>query len=262
MKINPKINPILYQAHIYIVLIGLVSLIPLSNYVFSHGQESNNNPFRSEPPPDFAQPPDIGSPESRLPDVVGTYVNPDVGFQIDLPKDWKGKEVKFLVDLVFASPNQVTLLDPDTLRGPLMTISGTDQESFNKLAELASLSGIGGAGGEMAQGGSPLDITSSFGNNISCKKLPSSFVSINGINAEQIAEECKDKGEADLKAKAYAFATQDDSLIVIGFLSNSTDSYNQYLPLFEESVKTIKISQPRDIATSELYKKYKELELQ
>jgi hypothetical protein len=77
-----------------------------------------------------------------------------------------------------------------------------------------------------------------------------------------VSQECKDEDGADLKAKAYAFAAQDDSLIVIGFLSNSTSSYNQYLPLFEESVKTIKISQPGDIATSQTYKKAKELEAQ
>jgi hypothetical protein len=223
---------------------------------YLRGQEINDNPFRSEPSPDF------GSPESRLSDVVGTYVNPDIGFQIDLPKDWKGKELKFLADLVFVSPNEISLSKPETLQGTLMTISGTNQETINKLAEFASLAGAGGAGGEMAQGGSPLDITSSYGNNISCNNLQPSFVSINGINAEQISQECKDEEGADLKGKAYAFSTQDDSLIVIGFLSNSTNEYNQYLPLFEESVKTIKISQPGDIATSQTYKKAKELEVQ
>jgi hypothetical protein len=131
------------------------------------------------------------------------------------------------------------------------------------LAKFASLAGAGGAGGGMAQGTSPLDIASSHGNNISCNNLPSQSVSINGIKAEQISQECIDEeGGANLKGKGYAFATKDDSLIVIGFLSNSTDSYNQYLPLFEESVKTIKISQPGDIATSQIYKKAKELEAQ
>ena len=55
---------------------------------------------------------------------------------------------------------------------------------------------------------------------------------------------------------------EDDSLALMGFVSNSTSEYNQYLPLFEESDKTIKISNPGNIAISEIYKKYKELELQ
>jgi hypothetical protein len=247
----------------YIALISLVILIPLSE---SQGQEINDNPFRSQPSPDFGQQPspDFGQqpPQSGLTDVVGTYVNPDIGFQVDLPKDWKGKELKFLADLVFASPNEISLSEAETLPGTLMTISGTDQETFSRLAEFASLAGAGGQGGGMAQAGSPLDIVSASGNNISCNNLPSSFVSINGIKAEQISQECKDEEGTDLKGKGYAFSTQDDSLIVIGFLSNSTAEYDQYLPLFEESVKTIKISQPGDIATSQTYKKAKELEAQ
>ena len=37
----------------------------------------------------------------------------------------------------------------------------------------------------------------------------------------------------------------------------STDDQN--LPLFEESVKTINISRPADIAASEIYSRYKEI---
>jgi hypothetical protein len=62
------------------------------------------------------------------------------------------------------------------------------------------------------------------------------------------------------KTKSYAFEIQDNSLIVVvGFYGNSTGTYNQNLPLFEESVKTINISRPADIATSEIYNRYKEL---
>lgn len=77
--------------------------------------------------------------------------------------------------------------------------------------------------------------------------VPASFVTINGINAEQRTVDCTDENGAIMKAKAYAFATDDDSIIVLALTSNSTHEYNQYLPLFEESVKTIKISKPGDI---------------
>jgi hypothetical protein len=65
-----------------------------------------------------------------------------------------------------------------------------------------------------------------------------------------------------MKIKGYACATADDSIIMFTLSSNSTNEYNQYLPQFEESVKTTEIEMPGDIATSELYKRHKELETQ
>ncbi|MGE5634045.1 MAG: hypothetical protein ACM3VV_02325 [Deltaproteobacteria bacterium] len=67
--------------------------------------------------------------------------------------------------------------------------------------------------------------------------------------------DCTDEQGANTKTKVYAFATSDDSIILIGLYSNFTNEYNQYLPLFEESLKKIKISNPGDIAKSEIYKK-------
>jgi hypothetical protein len=275
---------LLNSALIFSAVVAIATIIPLSNYVYGQGPQTNDSSLFPELPPgfefpsesdslppvlmpdvnlselsEFDSPSDFESSESRLPDVVGTYINPDIGFQVDLPKEWKGKEVSFLANSVFAAPQEIDLKNFEE-PGIFMTIVGINEETFNKLAEFASLPDLGGAGGESAQGGSPLDITSAYGNNVSCNQLSSSFVSINGVNAEQTSQECTNEEGTDVKAKAYAFATQDDSLIVIGFLSNSTGSYNQYLPLFEESVKTIKISQPGDIATSQTYKKAKELE--
>ena len=96
----------------------------------------------------------------------------------------------------------------------------------------------------------------------SCNEFQSQSVTINGISAEQLTADCIDEKGINTKAKVYVFATSDDSIILTGFYSNSNNEYNQYLPLFEESIKTIKITNPGDIAKSEMYKKYKEMELQ
>ena len=40
----------------------------------------------------------------------------------------------------------------------------------------------------------------------------------------------------------------------------ATSSFEKYLPLFEDSVKTLKISKPGDISKSEAYKKFKEIQ--
>jgi hypothetical protein len=39
-----------------------------------------------------------------VPEVRGTYKNDIIGFQVDLPAGWSGKELKFMVNTVIASP--------------------------------------------------------------------------------------------------------------------------------------------------------------
>ena len=280
-------------------------LIPASNYVDGSGPQSNESSLNPEFPQGFERspesdpsPPPTGlmqdlnfselsefdlnqlekstssSSSSLMNDVNGTYINPDIGFQVDLPKDWKGKEIKFLINSVFAAPEEINLEDGGFKElGSFMTILGINEGTFNMLADIGQLSGIvrgGGGIGEVgaersSQGSDPLDIATAYGDGLSCKEeASSSFVTINGINAEQRSQECTGVGDGvtNPKTKSYAFSTQNNSLIVLGFFSNSTTSYNENLHLFEESVKTIKISKPTDIAASEVYKKYKELELQ
>jgi hypothetical protein len=211
---------------------------------------------------------------SFMTDVNGTYVNPNIGFQIDLPTGWKGNEINFLINSVFAAPEEINLLELEGEEAfqnlpTLMTVVGIDEETLDMIegfSELATL-GEGGEIGEedaLLQRSEPLDTTiTPLGNNtLSCTFSQPSFVTINGINAEERMSECIDKegGEGmSLQTKSYTFATQNNSLIVVGFYGNSTITYNQYLPLFEESVRTINITQPADIATSEIYNRYKEL---
>ncbi len=221
---------------------------------------------------EFSQSDDLSSFfSSFMTEVNGTYINPNIGFQVDLPIGWKGIEINFLIKSVFAVPGgtNLELLEEEDFQEPatFMTIQGIDQESFNELESLVSELPALGEGGEVG-GGDPLGATTSpFGDNaVSCSYSQPSFVTINGINAEERVAECIDEegeelvgGVTNLKTKSYAFTTQDNSLIVLGFYANSTGAYDQNLPLFEESVRTISISRPADIATSEIYNRYKEL---
>jgi hypothetical protein len=297
-----------------LIFLGLVgAVIPSSNYVYGQSLQSNDdNSLLPELPPDFEIPSEFGSlsppppppdffsdlnfsefpdfelpplttddfesSERNFPDVKGTYLNSDIGFQVDLPKDWKGKEINFLMNMVFAAPQEINLEKLEE-PGTLIIISGMDQKIFDRLTNFtkqlptfkgeeegggAGTGGVLGGGGVLGllQGSGQLDMPTSTINTDACKEFQTSFVTINGINAEQAVVNCVDEQGKNIKAKSYVFATQDDALIILGLVSKSTNEYNQYLSLFEESVKTIKISNPGDIATSEIYKKYKELELQ
>jgi hypothetical protein len=235
----------------------------MSNLNFSEFPELNNSTQSDEFASLFS---------SFMTDVNGTYTNPDIGFQIDLPTGWKGKEINFLIKSVFAAPGEINLLE---LEGEgfqdlatFMTILGIDEGTFNMIEEFSKLPALeeGGGGEEetLLQGSDPLDTTTTpFGNTdvLSCTFSQPSFVIINGINAEERSGECIDEegGGINSKTKSYAFATQNNSLIVLGFYGNSTGAYDQNLPFFEESDKTINISRPADIAASEIYNRYKEL---
>jgi hypothetical protein len=256
------------------------------------GTTTTNNTTETSPPPpgiESSPPPQpsLNFSEFLVSEVNGTYTNPNIGFQIDLPVGWKGIEINFLINSVIAAPGETNILEPPAFQEPatFMTIMGIDQEGFNMLESIVSqFPALGGeqAGGgtSLPQGGGgssssdPLGTTTStmtpFGDSaITCTFSQPSFVTIRGINAEERTGECTDSGQGIAegggvgtnapKTKSYTFATQNNSLIVVGFFGNSTGTYDQNLPLFEGSVRTISISQPADIATSEIYNRYKQL---
>jgi hypothetical protein len=246
---------------------------------------TTNTTTETSPAPGIeSSPPSLNFSEIPVSEVNGTYMNPNIGFQIVLPTGWKGVEVNFLINSVIAAPGDTNLLEPLAFQEPatFMTIMGIDQEGFNRLESIVSqFPALGGGQGEGTSlppaggsSGDPLGTTTTmtpFGDNsaVSCTFSQPSFVIINDINAEERVGECTDGGQGVAeggggatnapKTKSYAFATQDNSLIVVGFFGNSTITYDQNLPLFEESVRTMSISRPADIATSDIYNRYKEL---
>ena len=60
----------------------------MSNLNFSEFPELNNSTQSEESASLFS---------SFMTDINGTYTNPDIEFQIDLPTGWKGKEINFLI---------------------------------------------------------------------------------------------------------------------------------------------------------------------
>jgi hypothetical protein len=195
-------------------------------------------------------------PRSGITAVSGTYSNDKIGFQINLPSGWTGEQLKFLVNMAIVSPEGYQIAEPakpDTI----ITVSGIDAIAFQALADLAQKIAESGAIQDLSQ----LDLTgvSSGHGAISCIKISSSPTTINGIPAEEIEQDCNDEG-VKAKGKGYVIGTEDNSFIALGFYSSSVGKYDQYLPVFEESVKSIKISKPGDITKSDAFNKFKEFE--
>ena len=193
---------------------------------------------------------------SFITEVNGTYMNPNIGFQINLPTGWEGVEmVQETTNVIAAPAGSNPYLSSAPIELVAMNIMALDQEGFSRLERLSQEAVAAGDVGEGGQAPlfSDINVVSVAP---SCTFSQPSFVTINGINAEERVGECTGMGEA----KSYTFATQNNSLIVIGFAAfGDSNIYDQNLPLFEESVRTISISQPADIATSEIYNRYTEL---
>jgi hypothetical protein len=286
-----------------------ITIIPLAAQATTQGAAATTEASSPQPDLNFSEIPEFDEEfaqseedlSSFLPsfmtEVNGTYMNPNIGFQINLPAGWKGIEFNYEITSVFAVPGETNLGllgeggegGEDDVQEPavFMNIMGIDQDGFSWFESMSQLPASGGGGvGDGGEGGGqagliggqeeegtttlpqgnsdPLGITTapSGGDSaVSCTFSQPSFVNINGINAEERLGECVDEepGGSNAKTKSYTFATQDNSLIVLGFYGNSTSIYDQNLPLFEESVRTISISRPSDIATSEIYNRYKEL---
>jgi hypothetical protein len=101
----------------------------MSDLNFSEFSEFNNSASLE----DF----DSSFLSSFMTDVNGTYMNPDMGFQIDLPTGWKGKEINFLINSVFAAPGEINLfeLEGEDFQEPatFMTILGIDERTFDMI---------------------------------------------------------------------------------------------------------------------------------
>lgn len=162
-----------------------------------------------------------------------------------------------MMKTVFAAPKEINLEDIEESE-TFITISVLDQEYLDMLTDLTQLPSFERESRDeegSLQGSDSFDKPTFYSDIDWCKDFYTSSFTINGISAEQLMADCTDEQGANTKTKVYAFATSDDSIILIGLYSNSTNEYNQYLPLFEESLKKIKISNPGDIAKSEIYKK-------
>jgi hypothetical protein len=111
---------------------------------------------------------------------------------------------------------------------------------------------------------SPIGASTSEGEEeAKCKGLSFSPVMINSIKGEEATYTCETVNPAtgsnrSINTLDVTFATKDDSLIFISYYA-SKNLYENELPKFEESLKSVKISNPGDISSSATYSEYKKV---
>jgi hypothetical protein len=187
--------------------------------------------------------------------ISGLYDNPSLGYRIELPPGWNGTEMNVLTQMVIAVPAGSSSLFKNGLNPSdveknhtMMTIIGIDKKAFDTLKNIAQ---------SMLSGANISSMTNMFDQykkDAKCDKTVAPVV-INGATGQQISYECQGPLFAG-KIRAYAFATKDDSLIQVSFFGNSNSGFDKYLPQFEDSIKTLKISNPIDIQSSQVFREY------
>ena len=188
--------------------------------------------------------------------VNGSYSNPDQGFEITFPQGWEGTEILVpFGKVVSASPLAEALNATDMSKFSAMSIVFVDNRNNTALSAISDLS-------------NPADNATAsqdakYIEAADCGSLVFSPVTLDGIKGEQVTYSCEDipigaGSNTTAKTKGITFATNDDSLIFVSF-SASPDIYDLDVPKFEQSLKTVKISNPGDILNSHTYQEYKKL---
>jgi hypothetical protein len=163
--------------------------------------------------------------------ISGTYAPPNEGFEITLPKGWRGID---LDGLVMASP-----------RGINPTTGGLSptRESNNVLLVLGLMNASDFLVDKKVKSSTYQEFVKKTAKIFGCSVLSDSFVKINGANSEKIAERCGLHGQE--KSIIYIFSSG-KKVIFIG-LKGIDSAFNHNLQKFEKSLQTIKIDAPTDI---------------
>jgi hypothetical protein len=181
--------------------------------------------------------------------VNGTYSNPDFGFEIVFPQGWKGTEFSDASGKVASVSSGDRKLGSADFSG--MGVKFLDNRNNEAMSTLTNLT-------------SPIGASTSEGEEESkCKGLSFSPVMIDSIKGEEATYTCETVSPAtgsnrSINTLDFTFATKDDSLIFISYYA-SKNLYENDLPKFEESLKSVKISNPGDISSSATYSEYKKV---
>ncbi len=177
---------------------------------------------------------------SIITNISGTYANPNLGFEITLPKGWQGIEV---VNIGMVSPSGINpatggLRPSGELKKVLLVLGSIKASDFlaNKYEHNAS---------------TYQEFVKMTSKSIGCTVLSDSFVKINGMNSEDVIQQCGRLGEE--KSLSYIFASG-KNIIFIG-LKGIRSAFEHNFEKFRQSMQTLKIDKPVDIESviSDLY---------
>ncbi|MEW6603271.1 MAG: hypothetical protein AB1351_01115 [Thermoproteota archaeon] len=206
-----------FSLAIFLLAIIMSSIPVLSNFQITHAIT-------------FNQTEDEGS--SPYGDIIrgGPYYSQYSDIEIQLPSGWSGLE---LLGAIMITPDGLEIWKhPIWVEASMIIVERDISELFeqNGAAIQESLS-------ESLLGNNNLIIGH-------CEQQDYSYVTINGMEALQGISECTSDSGFYSKTKTYAIADGQGVAVILALTANSSQSFMQYEPVFDESVSTATIPNP------------------
>ena len=180
--------------------------------------------------------------------VSGQYINPNLGFKIVFPEGWTGIETSLIVTMGQVSPSGVSPGDiPTQFRNQdaSISITGVPIALMEMAMPLVSAFMTNDSG--LFGNSSMLDVMENVQQFAGCEHISASILKLNGVIAEEKTDECTTLG-IYTKSKSYTFTTE-KGLVMIAYSANSKKNYESNLAKFDESIKSLSVSQPTDFRT-------------
>ncbi len=154
-------------------------------------------------------------------EVKGKYVNEDLGIELILPENWSGRELPIVIEPaiggLMASPEDASS------NGVYMSLLVVDATKFDPSMQPTSPQ--------------PEDIESK------CTTFSLNTIEISGIKGMEIVVECEDISTSYKIKSIFISQEKDDNIRFIQLaLIASSELYDRYIKDFDDSVKTLKVS--------------------
>ena len=181
--------------------------------------------------------------------VSGLYTNPSLGFKIILPEKWSGIEANILVTMVSVSPSGI--LPADVMaqfhsKSVSMMIFAIPKVVLETIMSIASAFGTNDS--SPIGNSNPLDLVQNVKQGVGCKGISSSIDKLSNTIVEEYVSEC-DSNWGYTKTKTYSFATE-QGFVAIVYSAILKEDYDNNFHKFDESIKTLTVSEPIDIRNS------------
>ena len=164
--------------------------------------------------------------------ISGTYVIPELGFEITFPPGWSGLGLE---DFVMISPTGI-----NSRTGVPNPSDDLDKVIF--ILSLSNLSDVVG-GPENQNASAYQKYVEKTAKTIGCQIISDKFVKLRGTTSEQVIQQCGPQ----LEGKTISYAIASGKFIVLLGLKGGASAVDHNLQKFEQSLRTIKIDKATDI---------------
>lgn len=165
--------------------------------------------------------------------VSGTYSNPEVGFEIQLPEGWQGIEQQ---------NEEFTMV----VVTPGITMQPFPQGSqLSDKLEFSLITIVIGKFSTIKE-----ELSSAISEDMECSSQTVQIIELNSMKTQESEADCQDPVMGTIKGLDYTFTTKDNTIVVsYGAISKNPDKkFDENIEQFKDSLKTLKIQNTLDLS--------------